>query len=307
MSETLIAERTRVGAAGRSFFAANGYLQVDHVAEPDEVARMKSILAALFASKAGLEQGAQFDLVGSKDKQGAAQFPQIINPHNFAAELRRTRYYEAATAIARELLGPQARFSDDHVLMKPALIGPVTPWHQDEAFRDPAFEYNEISIWLALQPVDRNNGCMEFVAGSNLGEVLPHRSPNNDPSVHALECYEGFDAAAATPVVLDAGSCTVHGGRTLHTAGANRSAEPRFAYVMIFNVPPIPARAPRAFPWLAQRRTERDDRAQQWRSHGGMAVEMWRWVRKIDLRDPTRLAYDLKRAVRAVSRIVLRR
>ena len=304
MSEVLT--RDKVGDAGRAFFAANGYLQVDDVADPVEVERMKSILAEMFARKVGLAEGAQFNLVGGKGQADDAQFPQIINPHNYAAELRRTRYHDAATAIAREILGPQARFADDHVLMKPALVGPVTPWHQDEAFRDPSFRYNEISVWLALQPVDRNNGCMEFIAGSNLGEVLPHRSPNNDPSVHALECFDGFDPARAVPVPLRAGSCTVHGGRTLHCAGANRSEAPRYAYVMIFNVPPVPVASPREFPWLAARRTDRDERAQQWRSHGGMAVELWRWARKIDLRDRTRLAYDLKRAARAFKRAISR-
>ena len=306
MSEMLADRRGLVGDAGRAFFADNGYLQVDGVADPLEVERMKAILAAMFARKVGLAEGAQFNLVGSKGQPDASQFPQIINPHNYAAELRRTRYYETATAIARELLGPQARFADDHVLMKPALVGPVTPPHQDEAFRDPKFLYNEISIWLALQPVDRNNGCMEFLPGTNKGEVLPHRSPNNDPSVHALECYQGFDPAEFVAVPLRAGSVTIHGGRTLHFAGANRSIAPRFAYVMIFNVPPVPAPMPREFPWLAQRRTDRDDRAQQWRSRGGMAVELWRWARKIDLRDRTRLAYDLKRAGRAFRRALSR-
>ena len=307
MSETLADTRPLVGDAGRAFYAENGYLQVDDVADPAEVARMKAILAAMFARKTGMAEGAQFNLVGSKAQPDDVQFPQIINPHNYAAELRHTKYFKTAAAVARELLGPQARFADDHVLMKPALVGPVTPCHQDEAFRDPRFHYNEISIWLALQPVDRTNGCMEFLPGTNKGEVLPHRSPNNDPSVHALECYDGFDAAGFVAVPLRAGSCTVHGGRTLHFAGPNRSPAPRFAYVMIFNVPPVPAPSPREFPWLTQRRTDRDDRAQQWRSHGGMAVELWRWARKIDLRDRTRLAYDLRRAARAFRRAISRR
>ena len=44
--------------------------------------------------------------------------------------------------------------------MKPARIGEATPWHQDEAFQDPMFDYREVSFWLALQPVDEANSCM---------------------------------------------------------------------------------------------------------------------------------------------------
>jgi hypothetical protein len=49
--------------------------------------------------------------------------------------------------------------------MKPARIGDATPWHQDEAFQDPAFDYEEISFWLALQPVDEANSCMAYLPG----------------------------------------------------------------------------------------------------------------------------------------------
>jgi hypothetical protein len=35
------------------------------------------------------------------------------------------------------------------------LNGAATPWHQDEAFRDPAYDYAEITIWMPLQAVER--------------------------------------------------------------------------------------------------------------------------------------------------------
>ncbi len=284
------------------FFKEQGYLPLDRVVEPSEVERLKGLLQTLFASKAGLKEGAQFDLVGSGENASQPTLPQIINPSNYARELLRSNFFKTASEIAHQLLGPHARFSDDHVLMKPAKVGAATPWHQDEAFRDPRYQTREISIWLALQPVDRVNGCMEFIPGSNLGGVLPHRSPNGDSSVHALECFEGFDVDAAVPCPVPAGGCTIHTGRTLHFAGPNRSDLPRYAYVLIFNLPPLPMRESRDFPWLADRQTQHAQRNQQWRSHGGFAVEAVRWVRKLDPRDVERLLYDVRRAGAAVTR-----
>lgn len=292
----------QLSSSQTAFFRQQGYLQLDRVVASGEVGRLRGLLETLFAVKAGYKEGAQFDLVGTDDHSAQPKFPQIINPSNYARELLRSEFFTTACDIAHQLLGPRARFSDDHVLMKPAKVGPVTPWHQDEAFRDPRFESREISIWLALQAVDRENGCMEFIPGSNLGEVLPHRSPNGDRSVHALECYEGFDAEMAMPCALPAGGCTIHTGRTLHFAGPNVSDSPRFAYVLIFNLPPVPAREPRDFPWLMQRQTEHDERTRRWRSRGGFAVEALRWTRKLDPRDVERLRYDLRRAGAAVAR-----
>lgn len=286
----------------KNFLETHGYLTLESVAGADDVRRIRGLLEPLFAAKAGYREGAQFDLIGNDEPAAQPKFPQIINPHHYADELLRTDYFRTASGIARQLLGPKARFVDDHVLMKPALTGPPTPWHQDEAFRNPRYEYREVSIWLALQAVDRRNGCMEFIPGSNRGDILPHRSPNGAPNVHALACYEGFDPAAAVPCPLPAGGCTVHTGRTLHFAGPNVSDLPRYAYVLIFNLPPVPARQPREFPWLAHRQTLHDQRTHIWRWRGGIAVETLRWIRKLNLRDLERLSYDISRAKNAAAR-----
>ena len=97
--------------------------------------------------------------------------------------------------------------------------GPETPWHQDEAFRSPDFVYSELSIWLALQPATLENGCMQFIPGSNKWDVLEHRSPGGDKHLHPLECCGDFarDLAVAEP--LAPGGCTA---RRAHTASHRR-------------------------------------------------------------------------------------
>ena len=178
--------------------------------------------------------------------------------------------------------------------MKPALDGPATPWHQDEAFHDPAFDYEEISIWLALQPVNEVNGCMQFLPGTHR-EVLPHCSPNDDPRVHGLECRAGFDPGAAVTCPLPAGGCTIHTGRTLHAAGPNRSAEPRLAYVLTYLLPPVPAARPRSFPWLEEKNTARLHRKRRWMRRGGLFVATWRLLRRTEPGDYGKLLARLAR------------
>jgi ectoine hydroxylase-related dioxygenase (phytanoyl-CoA dioxygenase family) len=168
--------------------------------------------------------------------------------------------------------------------MKPARIGETTPWHQDEAFQDPAFTYNEVSFWLALQPTDETNSCMAYIPGSHRGEVLPHGFPGGDARVHALECQDGFDPADAVPCPLPAGGCVIHTQRALHGAGPNRSDRDRLAYVLVFDRLPVPATEPRSFPWRAQQRTARAQRELVWRRQGGLLVHLWRQRSRIRLR-----------------------
>ena len=266
-------------------FKESGYLALDSVTSPEDVAEIRSVLEQLFAQKAGHEQGAYFNFVGDEKKKDAPVFPQIVAPTNFAAALRKSEFRRNATAIARQILGPESRFHIDHTLMKPGMGGAATSWHQDEAFKDPKFDYTEISIWMPLQPVDEVNGCMQFVPGTHKRGVLPHRTPGNDPGVHALECYDGWDKSEVVSCPLPAGGCTIHYGRTLHGAGGNNSDAPRYAYVLIFQLPPEPAKTPKSFPWLQGKSTERMARQKAWLQRGGKWVNLWRMVRDREWRD----------------------
>src|SRR5205085_8106879 len=124
----------------------------------------------------------------------------------------------------------------DHAILKPALHGVETPWHQDEAYWDPAFEYESMSIWISLQEATEENGCMWFVPGSHRLDVLPHHSIDNNPRIHGLE-VDGADVVKAIACPLPAGGCTIHHNRTLHYTGPNRSSQPRRALILGFGLP----------------------------------------------------------------------
>jgi ectoine hydroxylase-related dioxygenase (phytanoyl-CoA dioxygenase family) len=216
-----------------------------------------------------------------------------------------SRFYQTARSIAEQLIGGDVRFKADISLMKPALIGAATPWHQDEAFQDPALDYEELSFWLALQPVDETNSCMAYVPRSHEGPVLPHGFPGGDPRIHALECISGFDPRDAVSCPLPAGGCVVHSQRTVHGAGPNVSDRDRMAYVLIFDRVPTPARTLRHFPWREQHRTARAQRELEWRRRGGLLVHLWRQRTRVRLTSVRTLLFDLRRAARAMRRIML--
>jgi len=265
-------------------FHDSGYLVLKDITSSDEIEALRGIFGRLFAEKAGREQGAQFDMVGRDDDDGAPpRSPQIINPQFFAPELDHTLFAVNALAVARALLGRKAEISFQHAIRKPGGYGAPTPWHQDEAFRrDYAPGYREISIWLPLQTVGSDNGCMEFVPGSHRGPVLPHRSPGGDIRVHTLECAGGFDPADAMLCPLPLGSASVHHCRTLHHAGANRSAHERVAFIIGLHVPPkqSPRRYPN-FPWNEEKQTASLERKRAWRKRGGVLVELGRKLARL--------------------------
>lgn len=286
-------------------FRADGFLAFDPGLTQDDIATLRGILAGLHSRKVGFKEGALFDAMGIDDGSAPARFPQILHPRSFAPELVDTAFYRTARGIAEQLLGPGARFKADISLMKPARIGEATPWHQDEAFADPDFEYNEVSFWLALQPVEPANSCMAYVPGSHMGPVLPHGFPGGDSRIHALECVSGFDPGDAVMVPLPAGGCVIHNGRTVHGAPPNTSDRDRLAYVLIFDTVPTQAKRPRSFPWRAEHKTAREQRELAWRRQGGLLVHLWRQRTRLRVTSLRTILFDLRRAARAFRRAVV--
>jgi len=264
-----------------AFFREHGYLRMERICPPEEVEFLRGVYDRLFAEQVGRGQGAQFDMVGLDEDGKPQASPQIINPVFFAPELKETSFRSSALAVARQLLGPEAFWSFEHAILKPAGIGAPTPWHQDEAFRrNHPPGYREISFWMPLQVATEENGCLEFIPGTSHGPVLRHASPGGDPRVHALECVEGFDPADAVACPLPPGGCTIHHCRTLHHAGANRSSIPRRAYIQGFALPTEgnPRLSPE-FPWNLEKQTANQQRKKAWRLRGGVLTEIGRKVR----------------------------
>jgi ectoine hydroxylase-related dioxygenase (phytanoyl-CoA dioxygenase family) len=132
-------------------------------------------------------------------------------------------------------------------------------------------EYEELSIWIPLQEATLENGCMQFVPGTHLQEVLSHHPIGHDPRLVGLEVDEAeLRSAGAVACPLPAGGATVHHSRTLHYTGPNRSDGARRAYILAFGLPPKPRAVARNFYWQQQQKTKWHERraAAETKRHG---------------------------------------
>jgi len=232
---------------------------------------LRAIFQRLFEGGVGWEKGAQYDLAGTDGKDRPPKLPQLLNPVQFAPELASTQFRANAFSVAVQLLGAGTEPWFEHAILKPPRYGAATPWHQDEAHRnDPGTDYEQLSIWMPLQEATPENGCMRYIAGSHLGPILEHRSPNNDPRITALECSGEFAAESATLCPLPPGGAAMHHCRTLHSAGPNQSDAPRCAYILTFRGPARPNPDFKGFPWNSTKCTAAQERCAAWENRGGM-------------------------------------
>ncbi|WP_082854920.1 phytanoyl-CoA dioxygenase family protein [Paraburkholderia phytofirmans] len=270
-----------------------GFSSFENVAFPEEIAELRSICEQLIFAGTGAQEGALFDFVGENPLASTA-LTQLLTPSNFNPRLRRMDYHKRLDSLAKQILGPRARIAGDHLFYKPPIAGPETPWHQDEAFHDPRFSYQEVSFWLPLQPATVENGCLRFIPGSHLWGVQPHRKLAGKERSHGIECYDGFNPEDAVFCPVPVGGCTVHLGRTLHGAGPNVTANARIAYVVLFDVPATVSTEHREFNWLNQA-TTRDETERKWKQGYGKLIALYRRLVRRNSTDPYRLYHGLKR------------
>lgn len=231
-----------------SRYHRDGFLAIAALTTGEEVVALRRVYDGLFEPGAIVADGDRVELAGA-DAGGSGTLPQILSPERYAPELLETVAFGRATALARQLLGPDAEPMGMHAIRKPPHSGAETPWHQDEAYWDPAYDHPALSVWLPLQPATMDNGCMQFAPGSHRGEVVPHDLVNaaEADGLRVRDPREAMRAAVACPI--PAGGATVHAARTLHHAGANATDQPRRALIMGFRTAPIPLDRPRDFPW----------------------------------------------------------
>src|SRR5262245_33160300 len=111
------------------FFHCEGYLAIDQLTTPEDVAALRESYDRIFRERAGREEGMQFDLAGTDEEGKEAVLPQILNPSKYAPEMNDSLLLANATQLLRDLYGPDATCNIGHAIFKPPRIGAETPWH----------------------------------------------------------------------------------------------------------------------------------------------------------------------------------
>lgn len=241
-------------------FRRDGFAALPALLDAVELQWMRGVYDRLFERFETTDPGDRHDIAGGEDA-GRPLLPQIVRPEKYAPELMDSRHFERCRAIASHLLEVPEQELDcyGHAILKPPRYGAPTPWHQDEAYADPAWQRRGMSIWTTLDPAVPESGCLHFLPGRHDGPVLPHRHIGHDDRVRGL-MTDAVDPADGVAVPLAPGEASAHDFRTPHYAGPNGTDEPRRAYVLVFMGPAVAAERPEPRPWRTEEQRSRSRR-----------------------------------------------
>uniref|UniRef100_A0A3B3YEY3 Uncharacterized protein n=1 Tax=Poecilia mexicana TaxID=48701 RepID=A0A3B3YEY3_9TELE len=138
--------------------------------------------------------------------------------------------------VIQAILGPDVILLDSRFICKYPTIKPLpyVAWHQDMRYWGIAGG-PVLSVWLALDDSQKENGVLQVIPGSHCSGMLPHRQatrPGNLLSVNQEIPEELVQVDEAVLCPLKAGQMSIHDGLLVHASDANTSQRRRCGFVI---------------------------------------------------------------------------
>jgi len=195
----------------KEFYRLNGYLLgLPRIYSPTEMERINAELPQLLAL---LEEGETAKDIREWHETSTYLYEMVMNP----------RIHDLVEGI----LGPNFYCWASSFFIKEPLSSATVGWHQD-AYYWPMHPHHTVTVWLAFDDVDEENGAMKVVPGSHLHGLLQHKRSVETTSILTLELETGtFSEADAVQFKLKAGEVSLHDDRCVHSSPANPSSRRR--------------------------------------------------------------------------------
>ncbi len=200
-----------------AFYQENGFVAIDDFLDADELETWRDYVGEAVASrgKRKLADGSMME----DDNYYARVFAQRINLWTDHAGMRELMLDARLGEMAARLAGVDGiRIWHDQALIKPPWGNP-TAWHLDNPYWS-FYSRDAISIWVALDDVTRDNGCLYFLPGSHLSATYDNVGIGSNIG-DLFNAYPQWHEREAVAVEMKAGSCSFHNGLVAHGAGPN--------------------------------------------------------------------------------------
>ena len=196
-------------------YREQGYVVPAYRLDASWVQRMQQALDALIAANPGVrpEKLVSAHIEGRNDEgvRGVSDFLALA-------------MHADIVDLVEQAIGPDVILWGCHVFCKPAEEGYETPWHQDGHYW-PIRPLANCTVWVALEPSTRDNGCLRVIPRSHANKQLhPHlHEDRSDLTLNQRMAEGSFDDNEAVDIELAPGQMSMHDIYMIHGAQANRS------------------------------------------------------------------------------------
>jgi Phytanoyl-CoA dioxygenase (PhyH) len=199
------------------FYREQGYLlPEDALFSAEKFARLKAIFEETLADK---DENLRADLLDTPHFKDERLFEFLLD--------------EDVLDIVERFIGPNFGLWSSHFICKEPRIGRATPWHEDSAYWNGRFENfsNIITIWLAIDPSLKINGCVKVIPGTHLTGDSEYVEVDLENNTFDAEIKK-VDDSKAVYFERQPNQYSLHDSRIIHGADANESELRRCGFTM---------------------------------------------------------------------------
>lgn len=218
-----------VTAADLKRYRDEGYLAIANVFDAAMVTAALDGLAHLIHGNVPAFKGISYEQ-GARDKIGSATPAQrydlvrkLINYVDHDERLNAMAEFPPLKRLLRKIAGEDAILYQNQAMIKPPHVGREKPWHQDHAYFNVPLEKRIIGVWVALDPVGVENGCMHVLPGGHSQPIVHFR--RRDWQI----CDTDILGQQAVAVELQPGGILIFDSLIPHGTPANKSDKRRRA------------------------------------------------------------------------------
>ena len=201
-------------------FTRDGYVALTGFLTPDQVAQTKEAVARFISER--LPQVPR-EKVFYEELGQSQTLKQIVGLFSHDPYFERLMFGSQFELLAELLLQGPVVGENMQYFNKPPQVGKATPPHQD-GYYFMLKPCEALTMWLALEQVDEENGCVRYVRGSHRRGLRPHgRTKTLGFSQGVTDYGTPQDLADEVAFPAQPGDLLVHNAMTIHRADGNRS------------------------------------------------------------------------------------
>ncbi len=196
-------------------FAEDGYCVFRGLLEPSEIADCRTALDRTIAERSDV------------------RWERLTEPHiKDEFWLRQCCHPRVLDAVS-SVLGDDLVLLMSHLIVKPPRDGLSVAWHQDNSYWESVVGTDIVTVWLAIDDADRDNGCMEVLPRTQAGRLeLPMIKTDGTDLLGVRVEVDPAVEASRLCIELRAGDASIHDSHIIHGSRANPSPRRRAGYTM---------------------------------------------------------------------------
>jgi len=199
-------------------FDRDGFLLVRQFLPNDGFQALRENVARFIRDVAPTMSDAEVFYQDKKRPETLKQIGKMQSDPFFKCLLEDRRWVD----VAETLLGEAAVPMEVEWFNKPPNTDHPTPPHQDNYYFK-LIPPNVLTMWLALETIDDENGCIRYLPGSHRADIRPHAPTNVLGFSQGITGWGPDDQAHEVAIHLQPNDLIIHHGNTVHRADPNRS------------------------------------------------------------------------------------